>query len=460
MFEDLHVQLIAPRRFGAALLLVLTLLLPVSAMAHEATAFQVGDRWGVRDASGEVAIPAEYELLQQAWGDRDTYVICLSGPSDALVVRIRRTDGHLDIDRYDRLHRNNNGMYAWRDGKMGILIGHTGRVAIPLEYDHIQDTHIPPRVMVEDGRYGLVDDRGRVVLEARYDSIEEGHRWPRRVEGGGKVGMLAKDGRFVVEPVWDDVIPSVHRGDGLFLVERDGLWGLVDDSGQTGIEPRYQRLHLGRDGVHRFVVDGTPGWVDGEGRELDPFDHPERQAVRVTTMQEALNWGEVITRAELRRAAGPWPWGQEPVDPRLSARPGAVQLIVRPDSIPWHLPLFDTDVRTSLTLYVVNTTGTEVRLEAASSVLNVVAEARDRDGTWRPIEVWHPALDPMDGSTCVLRPGHQLPLRGTRYEGPRRTRLRYVLRSRGLEITSDVFKGSIDPGQFENPPERESYLPD
>lgn len=86
---------------------------------------------------------------------------------------------------------------------------------------------------------------------------------------------------------------------------------------------------------------------------------------------------------------------------------------------------------------------------------DLVTEALDEDGVWKPIEAWHgtrtlcatgmrPAVLPRwSGYTFTAR----------RYSGVFKTRLRLALREWGkVRFRSNEFEGSVNPGQFVSKP--------
>ena len=387
--------------------------------------------WGLRDAQGEEIEPARYELLERVYLDAGGRVLFLSSAVGGLVVRID-SDGEGTVQRYDTIERTNWGTYLYRDGKVG-LITRTGRVLIPVEYDHIQDTHLPPRVVGRDGLFGLIEEGGRIVLPVEYSHVEASTSGVRRVEKDGRVGLVEHGGRVILPAAYEDVAPSVTDGDGWYRVQQAGKWGVADGRNRLAVPARYDTLDGMVGGIARFTRGSESGF------ELEPFEHTGRGEVAPQTMPQVSN----RTGAE------------EPLDPRLEAVAGAIQLIALPHAIPWHLAphpgdSYSRDIRDFMTLYVTNTTADVAYLEGMDGDLLVVQEALDAGGEWRPIEYGPEATCGLSHYPVVLAAGHQRPIRAPRYGGgDTTTQLRFTMAFGDTVIHSNEFEGTIDLNPFE-----------
>jgi|LSQX01.3.fsa_nt_gb hypothetical protein len=82
-----------------------------------------------------------------------------------------------------------------------------------------------------------------------------------------KWGYINGDGVFVIAPEYDDAGDFLENGTA--NVFKSGLWGLIDKSGRTIIEPQYLSL-FSSSGNKRIAFDnmGNSILLDGQGREL------------------------------------------------------------------------------------------------------------------------------------------------------------------------------------------------
>ena len=137
-------------------------------------------------------------------------------------------------------------------------------------------------------------------------------------------------------------------------------------------------------------------------------------------------------------------WARNAVNAADSAPDGQVSLIAFPEQRSPDLPHYFFPVLLS------NRTGSAFSLPSCDQHLYIVAQARDEQGLWRPIE-------PLPSSSCgnssfdvQLKSGKAWTLMGVHQSGPFQTKLRFKLNAQ-RPIYSNEFEGSISPSQFNVP---------
>ena len=101
-------------------------------------------------------------------------------------------------------------------------------------------------------------------------------------------------------------------------------------------------------------------------------------------------------------------------------------------------------------LLLINRTAGEASFAACDSQLNIICEARDQNGEWKPIEYLPPSFCGNSYHSVYLPSGHYWEFSAPVYSGSLKTRLRYNLQ--GKQPTySNEFDGSINPVQFKKP---------
>ena len=95
-----------------------------------------------------------------------------------------------------------------------------------------------------------------------------------------------------------------------------------------------------------------------------------------------------------------------------------------------------------------NGTRKTIELETEDFRLNIVREARDAAGRWRPIEYYPHSWCGNSYFHLYLPPGRHWAFRAPVYHGPIRTRMRFVFEQPGLRLVSNEFPGTINPEQF------------
>ncbi len=101
---------------------------------------------------------------------------------------------------------------------------------------------------------------------------------------------------------------------------------------------------------------------------------------------------------------------------------------------------------------LINTTGERIAFPASDSRLDIVQEAIDRDGKWKPIEYLPSSWCGNSYHTVFLGPNEYWEFAAAKYNGKFKTKLRFRLQSPKLERTefiySNEFDGSVNPKQF------------
>lgn len=120
---------------------------------------------------------------------------------------------------------------------------------------------------VSDGRnWGMIDSLGRLVLPMKFDKYLGRRDGLFHFATEGREVWLTATGEERPEPPIK--LASAQRldcGHGLRLVERDGLWGIVDADGRHVIAPRYRAVDCFKQGVAWVAIDSQRQWCP-----LDP----------------------------------------------------------------------------------------------------------------------------------------------------------------------------------------------
>lgn len=95
-----------------------------------------------------------------------------------------------------------------------------------------------------------------------------------------------------------------------------------------------------------------------------------------------------------------------------------------------------------------NHTRETARFESQDSRLNIVREAVDVDGKWKPIEYLPHSWCGNSYYSVELPAGYSWSFAAPQYGGSFRTRMRFVLKQNGLTLISNEFEGTMRRGQF------------
>ena len=130
-----------------------------------------------------------------------------------------------------------------KDGKYG-LINYKGNELLKCEYNSITTVKgIKNSLITEkDGKLGLVDDIGNIVIPNEYKSIKPlGNKYEEGfIVGNEKYGVIHWDKSVALETKYEEIKPIY--GDGKFVVKQDGKWKIVDTSGKSYLEGKFDNV--------------------------------------------------------------------------------------------------------------------------------------------------------------------------------------------------------------------------
>jgi hypothetical protein len=137
-------------------------------------------------------------------------------------------------------------------------------------------------------RYGIMDGAGTVLCEPGYERLETAYGWMKtdavtwRTYIRDKEGILSKNGKVTIPCVYDTLIPFAYnrispRKRGGFIAKKNGVYGILDSSGDTLLPIEFGFFNLNRkDGNMMFGKKGAISFVSTLSDSLklesiDPF---------------------------------------------------------------------------------------------------------------------------------------------------------------------------------------------
>jgi hypothetical protein len=135
-------------------------------------------------------------------------------------------------------------------------------------------------------------------------------------------------------------------------------------------------------------------------------------------------------------------------DTGMNLPSGQIALVALPDEE----TVFSKEFR-GIKVVLANTTDKEQGFAASDSRLYIVQEALDADGKWKPVEYLPSSWCGNSYHTVFLGPGEYWEFAAARFNGSRKTKLRFRLqmstdKQKVSYIYSNEFEGSINPKQF------------
>lgn len=262
--------------------------------------------WGLLAEDGTVLVKPQYANL----GSFGTDASLWSAQSPAAKWGVVSTNGQERVPcSFDFVVAASAKIWlAQQSGLWGILDPRTGQWRLPATFNRILPLELPftNRALVEQsGRWGVVDgETGQELIETRGDRIaqwgafiavekggnmqlldvnlQEVESWEGTFEGlpeyatmTGDSGVLyttrgatriTRDGK---RP-WRDCFEDAGEWSGGFLaVKRNGLWGLVNEAGESILNPKFQSVMSVSEGVAPVCEEGRWSliWLNGHTNE-------------------------------------------------------------------------------------------------------------------------------------------------------------------------------------------------
>lgn len=254
-------------------------------------------KYGFLDSLGREVIPVKYDVaspFSEGLATVNGWVIDRNGRK-----RFRQQKGYKAYDGFqgglcEVLITNGQGgilipkhpfRYRWN------YIDHVGTLLIPSRYDSVGGHERGElRVVVRNGRYGLLDSLAQERLPTKFEELEswyafENHDrsrpgwvglrygWPhhRRVKLAGRCGFLnMKTGQLAVSCRYQTTLPNEE---GRMWVKEKGKWGLLDSVGREILPPSlaFDTVHAFHEGRALVRQGYRYGYVDKSGRLVIPL---------------------------------------------------------------------------------------------------------------------------------------------------------------------------------------------
>jgi len=151
-------------------------------------------------------------------------------------------------------------------GKWGF-IDLSGKVVVPLIYDHVYPFSDGLAIVKINGRHGAINQSGEVIVPYIYDYVTTFSNGLAMVELNRKYGMINKSGKIVTPIIYDYIYPF---SDGLAKIKLKNVYGLIDISGEVVVPVRYNDISDFWDGLARVSLNSKIGFINNHGIEIIP----------------------------------------------------------------------------------------------------------------------------------------------------------------------------------------------
>ncbi len=223
---------------------------------YGAASFRSDGKAGIIGSDGEIIVPAIYDHADVF--SQGAYLV-YSGGSKTVI----RADGSLifDASRYRSINMAKNGLsQVWIGEKAGI-IGLSGEVILPCEYERIGFFSSGLIWAEKDGVYSLYSKDGRLIRTG-YTSVEN--------RGSDSLAAVGKDGAFgIIDRFGEEIVPLIYPGAMVcgenIAAVLSGGWKYVNSKGGIIGGVYFEYPGSFSEGLAPVLFEGKYGYVNESG---------------------------------------------------------------------------------------------------------------------------------------------------------------------------------------------------
>ena len=127
------------------------------------------------------------------------------------------------------------------------MAGQLGYTTISGIYENIRAIPYNLIVVGKDNKYGVVDisQNGKEILSVKYENLEFIQNSEEFfMSAGSTVGLLDRNGKTIIKPMEYDEISILDEVKQLYLVKKDGKYGVLNRNGEIIVHVDYDRIGL------------------------------------------------------------------------------------------------------------------------------------------------------------------------------------------------------------------------
>jgi hypothetical protein len=312
----------------------------------------------------------------------------------------------------------------------------------------------------------LYDTNGQLIVQtrnSRVNRVPQLYTWRETITIDSRSrfaskGIIARDGSYIKPPIYGRLNETPNPNCFIYelydtLTHRSTGMGFIDYINDSITPPYFDDLHI-RHATYDFVpayIDNKMAYINYSGSVIwqDKFDRYDKEYTLNIDYQCNIHYS---------------PRGILSVD-----HANAVSRTAREDLFSIRYPLPDSSIKALVlevntsdtirdvnhilcyTLTVFNGTDTDQLIPSRCRSHYYVMQAKDRDGTWRDIEVNHCTGDMTSKGNSTISPKQYTKYEVRIYDGGYKTKLRMKGNFKSGTVYSNEFDGAINPGQFWRP---------
>jgi hypothetical protein len=263
----------------------------------------------------------------------------------------------------------------------------------------------------EDNKHGFIDRKGQIMLAAIYDRSENFQEELCAVvrNDGGRWEFIDKKGNTIIPARFDDVRDGFQ--DGLCWVKENHRWGYINRLGEYVWQEQFQ-VQYDKIDLAKWKLDTLTVFKPMDEIAFGGYDNFVRQ-------------------------------GNVDVAGNLSIRIDTADITAYSDRF------------MAYKLYLVNGSRDTVWIPTQDARLKMILQAVNEHGEWQDLNNFYNSFCGVSYRSYPMPPGGYQIFPAPFFKGEYRTKFRYKLIIGKSEIYSNTFRGSMNPGQFLDPAERD-----
>ncbi len=256
-------------------LILISLLLCTSGYGQKLERFYNGKKYGFRDATGKVVVPAKYDFADDFFSEGMARVKM----NWAYYAFIDETGKEVIPAKYSA-HPFSEGLAAvGRDGKWGF-IDKTGKEVIPLTYYSVGDfSEGLAWVKIDsDSNYGYINKTGTMVIPPKFRDFN-----PDNFSNGFAKAWRKGSFCILIDTTGTEIVPSKYNdverfSDGLAKVRSNKYYGYIDQALNVVIPLKYEYLGNFSNNYASVKLGDVYGSIDKTGK-FKPYTNEEMKTI-------------------------------------------------------------------------------------------------------------------------------------------------------------------------------------
>ena len=244
------------------------------------TTIQISGKWGVIDSDNNFIIPPKYENIDYI--QDDMWRVTLNNKQGI----IDSNDSILVNIIYDELtnYKNTSYLIAVKNNLWGI-IDKSENIIIPFEYSQLWYGYIGNEIKdsniyaMKNGFAGIISIKGDIVIPFEYKELFylSENTISAKIDNE-KYILINENNERICPTIFEDMHENFDKTD-IYPVKLNGLWGFIDELGNTKIDFKYEDVSRFSDGYCEVAIKGQElifnnfGLIDKLGNLILNYDY-------------------------------------------------------------------------------------------------------------------------------------------------------------------------------------------